>query len=82
MLELILGFILGVIFATLFVVVLAYFRSGIEKHIKVIETKLVSANPQTRGAIHLPEDEADIARREHIRKNAEQGKDTPLSELL
>jgi len=77
-----LGFITGIIAATLNFTILAFFRAGIEKRVKIIETRLANAGPQVRGAIYLPEDEADEARREHIEKNKAMGRDTPIDELM
>lgn len=62
-------------------VILAYFRVAIQRTLTIIEKKLGNAGPQPRGAIILPEDEVEQIRREHIKKNSEQGKDTPISEL-
>lgn len=76
-----LGFIAGLLLAALVFAILAFFRAGIEKRVKIIETKLGNAGPKPRGAIFLPEDENDEARRRHIEENSAQGKDTPLSEL-
>lgn len=76
-----LGYICGIGTAGLIFVILAFFRAGIEKRIKIIETKAMNAGPKPKGAIFLPEDDADVARAEHIRKNNARGVDTPLSEL-
>lgn len=76
-----LGYIAGIVTAILVFAVLAYFRTGIEKQIKVVERELSNAGPKPKGAIFLPEDEADIARKEHVRKNKALGKDTPLADL-
>lgn len=76
-----LGFITGIAIGIIIFVILAFFRAGIEKRIKIIETQLGNAGPQQRGAIFFPEDETEAARREHIEKNKALGKDTPISEL-
>ena len=75
------GYILGILTAILIFTILAFFRAGIEKRIKIIETQLNNAGPKPAGAIFLPEDEADIIRRQHIKKNKELGRDTPINEL-
>lgn len=79
--EFTLGYIAGIVTSALIFAVLAFFRAGIEKRVKIIETVLGNAGPRPRGAIFLPEDESDLARQEHIRKNAERGHATPLSDL-
>jgi hypothetical protein len=77
----ILGVIVGILIATLIFAILAFFRAGIEKRVKIIETRLASAGPKVRGAIYMPESEEEEARQEIIRKNRAMGKDTPISEL-
>lgn len=77
----IIGYILGILTSILIFTILAYFRAGIEQRIKVIEKQLGNAGPQQRGAIIMPEDDAEIVRREHIKKNQGLGKDTPFDEL-
>ena len=47
--------------------------SGIEKRIKIIETRLGNAGPQVRGAIYLPEDESELTRKEIIERNKKRG---------
>jgi hypothetical protein len=37
---------------------------------------------RAKGAIVMPEDEADVVRNEVIEKNNREGKDTPIKELL
>jgi hypothetical protein len=76
-----LGLIVGLLLATLVFTILAFFRAGIEKRVKIIETQLGNAGPKVRGAIFMPEDEGDEARRQHIEKNRAMGKETPFSEL-
>lgn len=76
-----LGLITGLAVAAVIFAILAYFRAGIEKRVRIIETTLGNAGPKPQGAIFLPEDEADIARKEYLAKQKAQGKDTPLSEL-
>lgn len=76
-----LGYLAGLITATLIVATLAYFRKAIEKHIKVVERVLAEAGPQPRGFVYEPPDEASEAREEIIRKNRAMGRDTPHEEL-
>ena len=77
-----LGFIAGVATCVFVAIVLAYFRRPIISALSVAETKISNAGPRPRGAVFFPDNEADIARREIIEKNAAQGKDTPISELM
>lgn len=76
-----LGYIAGMTTSALIFAILAFFRAGIEKRIKIIETVLGNAGPRPKGLILFPEDESETARKEHVRKNAERGHATPLSEL-
>ena len=76
-----LGMLSGIALSTLSVATLAYFRSEVERRVTVVEKMLYNAGPRPKGFIIEPEDEAEVARREHIRRNAEQGRDTPVSEL-
>lgn len=77
-----LGLITGLVIATLIFAILAFFRAGIEKRVKIIETVLGNAGPRPTGAIFIPEDDADIIRKEQIERNRKEGKDTPISELM
>lgn len=79
--QFILGFIVGIIVSTLIFSILAFFRAGIEKRVKIIETVLGNAGPKPEGAIFVPDDENEIVRQEVIKKNRAEGKDTPISEL-
>lgn len=79
--NLILGIIIGMCVSILIFTILAFFRAGIEKRVKIIETQLMNAGPKQKGAIIFPDDESEIARREYIQKNSREGKDTPISEL-
>ncbi len=58
-----------------------FFRAGIEKRIKIIETQVGNAGPKPKGAIFIPDDEADIIRKEYIAKQQAAGRDTPISDL-
>ncbi len=76
-----LGYIAGIVTSALIFVILAYFRAGIEHRVKIAEKVLKVAGPRPKGYIDVPEDEAEIARKEIIAKNSAEGRDTPLSEL-
>ena len=80
--QFVFGYIIGIATASLILVIMTFFRAGIEKRVKIIETKLVNAGPRPKGAIIMPEDEDTEARREIIKKNKEAGRDTPISDLL
>ena len=60
---------------------MCFFRAGIEKRIKIIETQLGQAGPKPKGYIFEPEEDIEQARRELIEKNKKEGKDTPLQDL-
>lgn len=77
----ILGYFSGIATAILIFTILAFFRAGIEQRIKIIEKQIGNAGPQAKGAIYLPEDEAELTRREIIERNRKIGRDTPISEL-
>ena len=76
-----LGLITGIAAAALIFAILAYFRAGIEKRVRIIETVLGNAGPKPTGGIFLPDDDAEAARKKHVAKNKAAGKDTPLAEL-
>jgi hypothetical protein len=73
-----LGYVAGIVTSTLIFAVLAFFRAGIEKRVKIIETVLGNAGPRPKGAIFLPEDENESIRQDRIRENAERGHATQL----
>jgi len=75
------GIIIGLIISVLIFSILAFFRAGIEKRVRIIETVIGSAGPREKGAIFIPENDAEIFRQELIKKNKKEGKDTRLSEL-
>lgn len=78
----VLGIITGLIVAAMIFAILAFFRAGIEKRVKIIETVLGNAGPRPRGYIFEPEDETDELRGSIIERNKREGKDTPISELM
>ena len=75
-----LGIITGIVLAGLVFTILAFFRAGIEKRIKIIETVLAQAGPKVEGAIFVPDEDEDD-RQEIIKRNSAQGKSTTLQEL-
>jgi hypothetical protein len=81
MIEFIIGFIVGIMIAILVFTILTFFRTGIEKKIKIIETQIVSKQ-KPKGMIIMPDDEVELTRQEIIKKNKEAGKDTPISDLM
>lgn len=81
MVEFLLGLIIGLLLFTAVFVILAYFRAGIEKRVRIIENVLGEAGPKEKGAIFLPDSEATIARNKIIKKNKERGTETRFDEL-
>lgn len=77
----ILGYLTGIATAIFIFTVLAFFRAGIEKRVKIIETVLGNAGPRPKGAIFMPEDESDIVRKEFIEEREKRGQRTTLSDL-
>lgn len=77
----ILGILVGLLLSIIIVSTLTYFRSTVERVVKITETKINTIRPENRGNIYLPDDEGTVARKEIIKKNREQGRDTPISEL-
>ena len=77
----ILGYIVGILTPLTVFVIIAYFKESVRKKLDLIEKTISNAGPKQKGAIILPEEESEIARKEHIQKNRELGKDTPFDEL-
>ena len=77
----VLGIITGIILAGLVFTILAFFRAGIEKRLKIIETVLARAGPKVEGAIFVPDEDEDN-RQEIIKKNSAQGRSTKISDLI
>lgn len=77
-----LGFLAGVATCAFIATVLAYFRRPIIQMLGTVETKLANAGPRPKGFIYEPPSDAALAREEIVRANAEQGKDTPIAELM
>jgi hypothetical protein len=77
----ILGFLTGMITALLIFTILAFFRSAIEQRIKVVEKRLEMVGPRPKGAILIPENDIDTARKRIIANNKAAGIDTPIEDL-
>ncbi len=77
-----LGIITGIVLAGLVFTILAFFRAGIEKRIKIIENQLGSAGPKPKGYIFEPDEDVEIARQELLRENNKKGVDTKLEDLI
>lgn len=75
------GIIIGIALSTLIFTILCFFRAGIEKRMKIIETVLARAGPKPKGYIFEPEEDSETARQELIAKNKKEGRDTPLEDL-
>ena len=82
MIIFILGFIVGLIVAFIIVVMAMFFRHPIEKLTTIVEKQLGNAGPRPRGKIIEPPSDAEEARQRIIDRNAEQGRDTHISELM
>lgn len=77
-----LGIITGLAIATLTFAILAFFRAGIEKRVKIIETYLGEKGPKPKGAIFIPESDRALSQKEIIERNRAQGKDTKFEDLM
>lgn len=82
MLNFVLGFIVGLIIATLVVATLTYFHSVIEERIEIIGKQIESARPKPQGFIYEPQRDASLIRESIIEKNRKEGRDTRMEELL
>jgi hypothetical protein len=78
----IIGIIIGLLIAILIFTILAYFRAGMERKMRIVERRLEAAGPQPKAHIFIPEEETAIARKEIIEKNKREGRDTRIDELL
>lgn len=76
-----LGYIAGLVTAALIIATVTYLRVPLERTLDVATKAIMLSGPRPKGYILEPEPEAEEARREHIRRNAERGKDTPIEEL-
>ena len=76
-----LGYIAGLVTAALVIATVTYLRVPLERRLDAATKAIMLSGPRPQGFIIEPEDEATEIRRDHIRRNAEQGKDTPISEL-
>ena len=77
-----LGYMAGLVTATLIVLTLVFFRSQVERRIKIVERVVEAAGPKPKGFIYEPPSEADEFREDVIAKNQKAGKDTRIEELL
>lgn len=82
MIPVLLGYIAGLVTAALVAATLAYFKSPIQRMVESTKQSLENAGPRPRGFIFEPENETELARKKIVAKNSEQGKDTPISELM
>lgn len=76
-----LGYISGITTAALIAALLMFFRKPIDRIIHQAQAEVDRVAPGGQGFLLESDDEADIAREEIVRKNAEIGRDTPISEL-
>lgn len=77
-----LGYIAGVVTSALIVLTLIFFRSQVEKVVKIVERKVETAGPKPKGFVFEPKDESELAREEIIERNRRAGKDTSIAELI
>lgn len=77
-----LGVIVGILASTLIVLTLVFFRSSVEKKVKIIERVVEGAGPKPKGFVYEPPSEADEAREDIIAENQRNGKETRMDELL
>jgi len=80
--DIILGFIIGFLTATLIVVTLIFLKNPIEQKTTIIQKQIANKGPRPRGFIVEPTSEAEETRANIIAKNKSLGKDTPINELL
>ena len=76
------GIIIGLLVSIIIFTILAFFRAGIEKRVKIIETRLGNAGPKPEGAIFIPDDENEEFRKELIKNRSARGQRTTLSDLM
>lgn len=79
--EFLLGVVAGFAVATLVVATVIYLRAPIERTLDVATKAIMLSGPRPKGYIFEPEPEEEEARRERIRENTEQGRDTTVEEL-
>ncbi len=82
MINFALGFIAGLIIATLIVATLTYFRRVIEHKVTIIEKQIESVGPKPHGFLIQAESDADRARARIKFHNDAAGRPTKLSELI
>lgn len=76
-----LGIITGIALCVFVAAVLLFFKKPIIQMGATHAKKIELAGVRPRGFIVEQKSEADVFREDRIRDNAEQGKDTPISEL-
>ena len=76
-----LGFIAGMATATLVVATIALFKRQVLTAVDRAQQAAERIGPSGSGAVFFPKDDVEVAREEIIRRNAEAGRDTPISEL-
>jgi hypothetical protein len=81
MIHFILGYIAGILTATLIVATLAFFRRVIEHKTTIIEKQIEKVGPKPKGFLIEPDSPIDEARARIIAKNNAAGRPTSLSEL-
>lgn len=78
----VLGYIAGVATCSFVAGVLVLLQKPLYQMAAPVVKAVENAGPRARGFVVEPEPESAIARREHVQKNAAEGRDTPIEELL
>ena len=77
-----LGVLLGIAISALILVVLVVMQEPVNTQKRYIIDKLKEIGPKEKGLIIEPDSDAEIARQAIIEKNKQEGRDTPIEELL
>lgn len=76
------GYIAGLGTSILIFTILNLFKAPIDKTVSYTQTKLRATGLRPKGFVFVPESDAEVIRKEIIAKNAAEGRDTPINELL
>lgn len=61
---------------------MTFFRRVVENRVEIIGKQIEKVGPKPKGYIVEPLSEGEEVRESVIRKNKEEGKDTPIKDLL
>ena len=76
------GICIGLLIAAITIILLIYFRNPIEQKINIIEKNIRIKGPRPKGYVAEAVDEIDEQREEIIQRNRDQGRDTPIQDLM